>query len=92
MSISEFYMVERDFTSMLGGIKRDETGRIVEAKATIMRWMGRMNATAALLEGGKDDAGTGELVDMGTDEFEKELSKVLLNAGEIEPKYINVEV
>eukprot|EP00092_Neocalanus_flemingeri_P008175 GFUD01008815.1.p1 GENE.GFUD01008815.1~~GFUD01008815.1.p1 ORF type:complete len:989 (+),score=163.46 GFUD01008815.1:223-3189(+) len=89
---SEFYMVERNFTSMLGGIEHDENGRIVSAKATIMRWMGKMNATRALLEGGKDDAGTGEIVDLGTDEFEKELTKVLLKAEEIEPKYLNVEV
>jgi hypothetical protein len=27
-----------------------------------MEWMGRMNATAALAQGGSDTAGTGELV------------------------------
>ena len=85
-------MVERDFPSMLGGIERDENGYIVSAKATIMRWMGKMNTTRALLEGGKNDAGTGEIVDMGTDEFEKELTKVLLKSEEIEPKYLSVEV
>ena len=51
-------MIERDFGSMLAGVKRDENGKIVSANATIMRWMGRMNATRALLEGGKNDAGT----------------------------------
>ena len=28
----------------------------------MMRWIGRMDAQRALVEGGKDDAGTGELV------------------------------
>ena len=28
----------------------------------MMRWMGKMDAQRALVEGGKDDAGTGELV------------------------------
>ena len=36
--------------------------QIVSARATMMRWMGKMDAQRALVEGGKDDAGTGELV------------------------------
>ena len=36
--------------------------QIVSACATMMRWMGKMDAQRALVEGGKDDAGTGELV------------------------------
>ena len=60
-SFSEFYMIERDFGSMLSGVQRDENGNIISAKATIMRWMGKMNATLALLEGGKNDAGTGRV-------------------------------
>ena len=59
--ISEFYMIERDFGSILAGVEHDENGKIVSANATIMRWMGRMNATRALLEGGKNDAGTGRV-------------------------------
>lgn len=89
---SEFYMIERDFGSMLAGVKRDENGKIVSANATIMRWMGRMNATRALLEGGKNDAGTGEIVDMGTDDFERDLAQTLLKSEEIEPTYLKVEV
>jgi len=89
---SEFYMIERDFESMLSGVTRDENGKIVSATATVMRWMGQMNSTRALLEGGKNDAGTGEIVDMGTDDFERELSKTLLKAEELEPKYLKVEV
>jgi len=89
---SEFYMVERDFESMLSGVIRDADGKIVSASATIMRWMGKMNATQALLEGGKDDAGTGEIVDAATDEFERELAKTLLESQELEPQYIKVEV
>jgi len=89
---SEFYMIERDFESMLSGVERDADGKIVSATATIMRWMGKMNATQALLEGGKDDAGTGEIVDAATDDFERELAKTLLEAKELEPKYLKVEV
>jgi len=89
---SEFYMIERDFESMLSGVERDADGKIVSATATIMRWMGKMNATQALLEGGKDDAGTGEIVDAATDDFERQLAKTLLEAKELEPKYLKVEV
>ena len=85
-------MVERDFTSMLGGIERDADGLIVTAKATIMKWMGIMNTTRALLEGGKNDAGTAEIVDLGTDEFEKELANVLLSIKETISSNFNIEV
>ena len=41
-NFSEFYMIERDFESMLSGVTRDENGKIVSATATVMRWMGQM--------------------------------------------------
>ena len=46
------------------------------ARAATMRWMGKMDAERALQEGGKDNAGTGELVDADTDMFEKQLTQV----------------
>ena len=70
---SEFYLMERNFTALLSGIQRDSNDEIVSATGTVssrshlpcvaavwqvMRWMGRMNATKALLEGAADDAGT----------------------------------
>ena len=65
--------MERNFTALLSGIQRDSNDEIVSATGTVsgrshlpcvaavlqvMRWMGRMNATKALLEGAADDAGT----------------------------------
>ena len=35
---------------------------------------------------------TGEIVDMGTDDFERDLAQTLLKSEEIEPKYVKVEV
>jgi len=75
---SGLYMKEKNFTSILSGIRRDIRGNIESASATTMKWMGRMNATLAL-EQPADDSGTrGELVDMETAEFERDLAKVLL--------------
>ena len=34
----------------------------------------------------------GEIVDMGTDEFERDLAQTLLKSEEIKPKYLKVEV
>ena len=41
-----------------------------------MRWTGRMDAERALREGGRDNAGTGGLVDADTDMFERQLTQV----------------
>ena len=77
---------------MLSGILRDGEGQIVSASATIIKWMGRMNATLAL-ETPADDSGTrGELVDLETDEFERDLAKTLLKYKDIEPKAVKIEV
>ena len=53
--------------------------QVVAARAATMRWMGKMDAERALQEGGKDNAGTGELVDADTDMFEKQLTQVTLS-------------
>ena len=47
---------------MLGGISYDGSGRIVGARSVYMKWMGRMNSTIALEEGGSNTEGTGEMV------------------------------
>jgi len=89
---SEFYFRDTDFLPLLGGIERDNMGNVQSAKATIMRWMGKMDSEQALAEGGRNDVGTGELVDSDTDAFETELTKALLESRDIEPLYLRVEV
>ena len=83
-------MLEKDFISLLGGVERDDDGQVppchslatffslqvVSARAATMRWTGRMDAERALREGGRDNAGTGGLVDADTDMFERQLTQV----------------
>ena len=40
-SFSGLYMKEKNFTSILSGIRRDIRGNIESASATTMKWMGR---------------------------------------------------
>jgi len=51
-----------------------------------------MDAQRALVEGGNDDAGTGELVDSDTYMFEKQMSQLLLESRDFEPVDTRVEV
>ena len=46
---SGIYLMERNFTSLLGGVKLDSSGKIVGAESTVIRWFVKMNATEALL-------------------------------------------
>ena len=89
---SEFYMKDKDFPSMLSGIQRDGFGNIMSASATLMTWMGKMNATRALTEPADDSGTRGELVDLATAQFEKDLAQVLLKYKEVEPETVRVEV
>ena len=89
---SEFYMKEKDFPSMLSGIQRDGFGKIMSASATLMTWMGKMNATRALTEPADDSGTRGELVDLATAQFEKDLAQVLLKYKEVEPENVRIEV
>ena len=41
-------MREKNFTELLSGIQRDESGRIVGAQATFITWLTDMNMTEAL--------------------------------------------
>ena len=43
---SQVFKRPTDFSSYLGGIERDSSGRIVSAKATYIRFFGRINASA----------------------------------------------
>lgn len=58
---SGLFLQERNFTTFLGDVRRDESGRIVGAKATYMRWFGRANTTEILMAKkaakGKEDLG-----------------------------------
>ena len=85
-------MKEKDFSSMLSGIQRDGLGKIMSASATMMKWMGRMNATLALMQPADDSGTRGELVDLATDQFEKDFAKVLLKYKDIQPENIYIEV
>ena len=89
---SEFYMKEKNFPAMLSGVIRNGHDEIVSATATIMRWMGRMNATLALMEPADDSGTRGELVDLATDQFEKDLAAILLKYQGVEPVRLKVEV
>ncbi len=46
---SGIYLMERNFTSLLGGIKLNSSGKIIGAESTVIRWFIKMNATEALL-------------------------------------------
>ena len=89
---SGLFLRDKDFTSMLSNIRRNSEGEIISAGATIMKWMGRMNATLALQQPADDSGTRGELVDLATDGFEKELAKTLLKYQKTEPSTVRVEV
>jgi len=59
MSFSGRFLHERDFKQYLGGIETDESGRIVKAKATFIRWFGRANTEEAKRLSREEDEGLG---------------------------------
>ncbi len=65
-----------DLSGLHSGIERDDSGRIVGAKAAIIRWIGQLNSTSAKLEPVK---GRGEPVDQQSFEFEGALLNILLS-------------
>ena len=76
VNMSGAYLIEKDFTKMLSEVERNETGHIISAKATQVIFLGKMNATEALLHPVKD---RGEPISKETFEFEGDMIKVLLN-------------
>ena len=61
-SFSGRFLIEKDFQPLLGGIKRDENGQIISAKAIEFKIIGYMNGTAAKLEEIQADSALGEYV------------------------------
>ena len=73
---SGIFQTERNFTDLLGGVRRDSGGRIVSAEATVIRWFVKMNATEALRNPLVE---RDEPVDLGTLEFEGDMLTIMLN-------------
>ncbi len=73
---SGVFLIERNFTDLLSNVERDSSGRIVKAKATVMRWFGKMNVTNAKENPVKN---RGEPLDLATLDFEGAMLKVMLN-------------
>lgn len=61
-SFSGRFLIEKDFVSLLGGVQRDNQGRIISAKAAEFKIIGYMNGTAAKLEQINVDSALGEYV------------------------------
>ena len=89
---SEFYMKEKNSPAMMSGVVRNAAGDIISATATIMRWMGQMNATLALTEPADDSGTRGELVDLATNQFERDLAATFLKYQDVQPVRLRVEV
>ena len=73
---SEIFLLDKKFSNFLGEISYDEDGRIVGAKATMMRWFSKMNSTEALLNPIRF---RDEPIDRRTLDFEGEMINVMLN-------------
>lgn len=84
VNTSGVFLTQRDFVKeLLSEVETDPaTGRVVGAKATVVRWFGRMNGTDALLNPVKD---RGEPEDARTLEFEGDMLRVLLERREDDP-------
>lgn len=82
---SGIFLVEKNFTDYLSGVTYDDNGRVIGAKATIIRLFGRMNATAAKLNPAEN---RGENIDPRMLEFEGDLIQVLLDKTDY-PKGLN---
>eukprot|EP00095_Tigriopus_kingsejongensis_P012251 snap_masked-scaffold472_size162276-processed-gene-0.4 protein:Tk12251 transcript:snap_masked-scaffold472_size162276-processed-gene-0.4-mRNA-1 annotation:"hypothetical protein DAPPUDRAFT_306990" len=76
VGFSEVFKRPVDFTQYLGGISRNASGSIIGAKATFIRFFGKINASA-ITEDAQVSTGKGQPVDEVTLEFESELLKAL---------------
>ena len=60
---SGLFLVEKDFSRLLGGVTLDpSTGRVLSASAAVFEFIGVMNGTRAKEEGIAIDNALGELV------------------------------
>ena len=82
-NVSGLFLVETNFTQYLSGVERDEAGRVVSATATVMRWFGNMNMTAAKETGGVP--GRGEPLDPRMLDFEGDVIEVLTDKADYPP-------
>ena len=73
---SGIFLHHKNFLNYLGQISYDENGKIIGAKATVMRWFGTLNSTATLLNPVRF---RDEPIDHRTYNFEGEMIKVMLN-------------
>lgn len=73
---SGIFMMERNFTDLLGGVQLDSGGKIRSAEATVIRWFVKMNATEALKNPLVE---RDEPVDIKTLEFEGDMLEIMLN-------------
>lgn len=82
-NVSGLFLVETNFTQYLSGVERDAEGRVVSASATVMRWFGNMNMTAAKETGGVP--GRGEPLDPRMLDFEGDVIEVLTDKTDYPP-------
>jgi hypothetical protein len=73
---SGVFLTNKNFADYLGGITYDDQGKIIGAKASIIRWFGTLNATDALLNPVIE---RNEPIDRKTLEFEGEMITAMLN-------------
>jgi predicted RND superfamily exporter protein len=73
---SGIFLQDKKFSDYLGEITYDEEGSIIGAKATVIRWFGRLNASESLLH---PVTNRDEPIDQRTLDFEGEMIKILLN-------------
>jgi len=73
---SGIFLQDKSFADYLGDKIYNDEGRIIGAKATVIRWFGRLNTSEALIHPVRE---RDELIDQRTLDFEGEMLKVLLN-------------
>ena len=92
ISYSKVLGIQQDFTKYLGSIERNSTGHIVGAKATYMRFFGKVNVSA-ITEDEIENTSKGSPVDQETLDWEQALIETLTqklgNSSSFE-YYINV--
>ena len=91
--VSKIFNIPIDINNYLGEVERDSQGQIVSAKATNMQWFGKINSSD-ISEDDIANAGTGEIVDTHSLEWEAALRDLLMDDRETLPSdvssYINV--
>lgn len=73
---SGVFLTQKKFSDYLGGISYDEKGKIIAARASVIWWFGKMNATEALLNPAIE---RDEPIDKRTLKFEGDMIAALLN-------------